>query len=371
MAGRRAIVSIGISLSFMALLAACSRQNANPEPPRPVLVARADAAFGAPATATAYAGEIRARQETALSFRIGGKLARRLVDTGERVRRGDLLAELDPGDMRLQAESLQAQLTAAEAQLARVRADQARIASLAKDQLVSRSALDQQTAALRAAEGQARAARAQRDTAFNQASYTQLRAPADGAVAARLAEAGQVLAPGQTVFAFVTDGEREVAFALPEANISDFSVGQPVLIELWNGSGRPLSGRIREIAPMADAATRTYAARASLAPEHAQQVVLGQSARVYIPTAAEKSMELPLAAIQQGADGAAAVWIADVKAGRVRKATVRIGAYAADRVPVLSGLSPQDWVVVAGGHLLHEGQQVVAVDRSNRPVGSK
>jgi membrane fusion protein, multidrug efflux system len=186
---------------MVAVLSGCGSREQAAQPPRPVLVVRADSASGPVADGlTAYAGEVRAREETALSFRVGGKLVRRLVDVGDRVRRGDLLAELDPGDLRLQVDSLQAQLAAAEAQLARARADHARVASLAKDQLVSRSSLDQQTAALRAAEGQARAARAQLDLARNQASYSQLRAPQDGAIASRQIEAGQVVEVGKTVF---------------------------------------------------------------------------------------------------------------------------------------------------------------------------
>ncbi len=353
-----------------AALTACGRGDPPPQPPRPVLVMRAGAADG-PAVEglVAFAGEIRAREETALSFRVGGKLVRRLVDVGDRVRAGDLLAEIDPGDLRLQVEALQAQLSAAEAQLARARADHARVASLAQDQLVSRSALDQQTAALRAAEGQARAARAQLDLSRNQAGYSQLRAPRDGAIATRQAEAGQVLAAGQPVFGLAADGGREVAFALPEADLRTFRVGQPVAIELWNATGERLPGRIREIAPAADPQARTYAARATLDGDASQRVDLGQSARVYIAAAdGAATMRLPLSALQRGAKGGTVVWVVDPKAHKARRVPVRVGPYAADGAAVLSGLQPSDWVVMAGGHLLHEGQAVLPVDRSNRPV---
>jgi multidrug efflux system membrane fusion protein len=368
---RAASMLSGIVL-LMATLTACGNRDKPVESPRPVLVVRADAALG-PASdgVTAYAGEIRAREETALSFRVGGKLVQRRVDVGDRVRRGDLLAELDPGDLQLQVESLQAQLAAAEAQLARARADHARFASLAKDQLVSRSSLDQQTAALRAAEGQARAARAQLALSSNQAGYGQLRAPQDGAIASRLAEAGQVVAAGQTVFALAVDGGREVAFALPEATIRDFSVGQAVVIELWSAQGQRLPGRIREISPAADTQTRTYAARAALDPDASQRVDLGQSARVYVPAAqAAVAMRLPLSAVHRGDKGGAEVWVIDPKTPKARSVQVRIGPYAADGVAVLSGLKPTDWVVAAGGHLLYEGQAVSPVDRSNRPIQS-
>lgn len=355
-------------------LAGCGGQQAAPQPPRSVLVAHPEAASAAgPGATVAYAGDIRAREESTLSFRVPGRLARRLVDTGTVVHRGDLLAELDPDDLRLQNEAAQAQLAAAEAQLARARADHARFVALARDQLVSRSALDQQTEALRAAEGQARAARAQRDVSANQRGYTQLRAPSDGAIGQRMAEAGQVLGAGQPVFSFVAEGVREVAFAVPEARLADVHPGQPVRVQLWNGSGAPLAGTIRDIAPSADPLTRTYAARATLAPEAQDAVAVGQSARVYIGAAdaGAPALRVPLPAVQRDARGRTVVWVADTKAGRVRPVPVTVGAYAADSVPVLSGLKPDDWVVIAGAHLLAPDQAVVAVDRGNRPVADR
>ncbi len=363
----------GFRMAGLAILAAalvaCGNGDKAPQPPRPVLVARADAATGHGADGlSAYAGEIRAREEAALSFRVGGKLVRRLVDVGDRVRAGDLLAELDPGDLRLQVEALQAELTAADAQLARARADHARTASLSKDQLVSRAALDQQTAALRAAEGQARAVRAQYDLSRNQAGYSQLRAPQNGVVASRQVEAGQVVAAGQAVFGLAADGGREVAFALPESNIRDFKVGQAVVIELWSAQGERIPGRIREIAPAADPQARTYAARATLEGD-AARVDLGQSARVYIPAAPSgDALRLPLSALHRGDKGQTVVWTVDPRVNKARRAPVRIGPYAADGVAVLSGLKPTEWVVMAGGHLLHEGQPVLPVDRTNRPI---
>lgn len=350
-----------------ASLAACSGDSNVEEAPRPVLVARPGG--GAEAALTAFAGEVRAREESPLSFRVSGNLVRREVDVGDRVKRGDLLAVLDPGDFRLEAQSAQAQAASAQAEFERARAEQARYAALAEDQLVSRSALDTQTTALRAAEEQARAARAQLDVARNQAGYTELRAPRDGAIATRLAEAGQVVAAGQTVFTLAADGGREVAIALPEGSIRDFVVGQPVLVELWSTPGRRLPGRIREIAPAADPQARTYAARVTLVGDAAKAVELGQSARVYVQQNGNRAaLSVPLSAIQRGAAGATALWVVDPKTRKLKTQPVKLGPYTEDRVPVLSGVSPDAWVVVAGGHLLREGQLVEPVDRQNRPV---
>src|SRR5687768_2940658 len=236
-----------VAVPLVLVLAGCGADDATADQARPVLVVQPGQDDGA--SLSAYPGEVRAREESALSFRVSGNLVRRVVDVGDTVKRGDLLAELDPDDLRLQAQGAQAQLAAAEAQLARAAADRQRFASLAAQQLVSRSTLDAQDAAHAAALGQVRAARAQLDVARNQASYTQLRAPRDGAIALRHAEAGQTLAAGQPVFTLAGAGGREVAIALPEARVRDFSVGQPVVVEPWNAAGTRLPGTIREIAP--------------------------------------------------------------------------------------------------------------------------
>jgi multidrug efflux system membrane fusion protein len=356
-----------LALAMAGLLAACGDGERATEAARPVLVVHplADAA----GAASAYAGEIRAREESPLAFRVGGKLVRRLVDVGDHVRRGQLLAELDPGDFALQAQAARAQLAAAQAELQRAEADRARFAKLADQQLVSRSALDAQTAAARAAAGQVRALQAQFDVARNQAGYSELRAPRAGAIASRQAEAGQVVAAGQPVFVLAAEGGREAAFAVPEGAIGRVQVGQPVRVELWSAPGRYLAGRIRELAPAADPQTRTYAARATL--DAGDAVALGQSARVYADAAAQaRALSVPLAAVQRGAQGATAVWVVDPATRRLHLAPVRLGRWDEDRVPVLSGLRAGDWVVAAGGHLLREGQVVAPVDRDNRPVAA-
>lgn len=348
---------------LLALLAACGKAPAPPERPRPVMVVRPQPADGIGA---AYAGEVRAREESALAFRVGGNLVERRVDVGDRVRRGDLLAVLDAGDLRAQAGAAQAQVAAAEAQLRRARADQARFAALGREQLVSRSAVDAQNAAAAAAQGQADAARASLVVARNQSGYTQLRAPRDGVIAARQAEAGQVVAAGQPVFQLAADGAREVAFAVAENAVRGVRPGQTVQVELWSQPGRRFPGRVREVAPAADPVTRTYAVRATLDGDPAD-VELGQSARVHLDGAGAAPLAVPLAAIQR-ADGGSAVFVVDAKTGALRLQPVQLGPYGSDSVPVLRGLSASDWVVAAGGHLLRPGMTVAPVDRANRPV---
>jgi len=316
----------------------------------------------------AWPGEIRAREEAALAFRVGGKLLRREVDAGQRVQRGQRLAQLDVADFALQMDAAQAQYSAAEADVVRQRDEFARYEALAGQQLISRSLLDAQATALKAAQSRLDAARAGLEVARNQAAYATLSAPSAGVIATRLAEAGQVLAAGQPVYVLASDGAREVAIALPERDIAGIQPGQTVEVELWNQPGQRWSGQIREIAAAADPQTRTWAARVSLPPEALDTLELGQSARVLFADNAHTALHVPLTAIQPDSAGRASVWVVDTASHNVSARAVTPGAYGSQSVPILDGLSREDWVVAAGGHLLREGQPVIAVDRHNRPV---
>lgn len=365
----RPSVAFVVAATLMSLLAACGRGEQTDEPVRPVLVVRPGIAAG-PESAS-YAGEVRAREESALSFRIGGNLIRREVDVGARVGQGQVLAELDPGDQRLQTQAAQAQLAAAEAELNRAQADRTRYAQLVDQQLISRSAMDAQDTAYRAAAGQVEAARAELDVARNQTGYTRLLAPRDGVIVSRQAEAGQVVAAGQAVYTLAGETEPEIAIAIPESRVQSVAVGQPARIELWSAPGTELSGRIREIAPAADPQARTYAARVALDADALAHVQLGQSARVHLlasDDAETATLSVPLSAIQRSGDGATIVWVVDPASGRLISTPVRIGPYGKTTVPVFEGLSPSDWVVSAGGHVLRDGQPVAPVDRDNRPI---
>ncbi|MGY1426603.1 efflux RND transporter periplasmic adaptor subunit [Lysobacter sp. A289] len=347
------------------LLAGCGSSETADVSARPVLVTQPVAADAVHAS---LAGAIRARKESQLSFRVGGQLIERKVDVGDHVSRGDVLATLDPDDLKARANSAQAQLAAAQAELERARADQARYAVLAKDQLVSRSSMDAQNAAATAAQGQVDAARAELEVASNQAQYSRLRAPADGVIAERQAETGQVVAAGQTVFTLAADGTREVAFAVSEGQVAATKPGQAIQVEVWSKPGKRWPGVVREVAPVADPASRTFAARASVdAP--AGVLALGQSARVFLPGQETDALSIPLTALQPGSNGVA-VFVVDPQTSTLKLLPVSVGAYGSQTVPVLDGLDPDAWVVAAGGHLLREGQTVRPVDRDNRDVAT-
>lgn len=351
-----------LPLACILLLTACGQEAAAPAAPRPALVIQPQPTG---ASADSFPGEVRARFEPELAFRIGGKVSKRLVEEGQRVKADQPLAELDPQDVRLQLEANRAQMAAAEANLSLVRAERDRYQKLLDRQMVSHSQFDNAENLYRAGLARLKQAKAEFDVAGNQAEYAVLRAPHNGVIAKRQVEVGQVVAAGRTVFTLAADGEREVAIGLPEQQFARFSVGQAVSVELWSHPEQRFEGRIRELSPAADPRSRTFAARIAFTSTQAP-AELGQSAKVYIAHAEHSPLSVPLSAVT-AEQGQAYVWRVG-KDNRLERAPVRLGPYGADSVPVLEGLGANDWVVAAGGHVLREGQEVRPVDRSNRVV---
>lgn len=351
------------SLCLAGLLMACSQELPRPAVVRPAMVIQPQPAVDA---LTVYPGEVRARFEPDLAFRIAGKVTKRLVDSGSRVEKDQPLAELDPQDVKLQLEAARAQVAAAEANLNLARGELERYRTLLQKQMISRSQYDSVENQYRASEARLQQIRAEYDVASNQAGYAVLRAPQSGVIARRLVEVGQVVAAGQTVFTLAVNGEREVLIGVPEQVIDRFSIGQDVAVELWTQPGKQFPGRIRELSPAADPQSRTFAARVAF-DAHLVSAEVGQSARVYIHTAGEIALALPLSAVTADNEQPY-VWVVDPATSSVVRTPVRVGYYGQQRATIVEGLKAQDWVVAAGVHLLQPGQKVRPVDRDNRPV---
>lgn len=336
-------------------LAACGKDAPAPSPPRPVLTQTI--VPGAAATRDVYPGEIRARHETDLGFRIGGKMLSRVVDAGARVKRGQVLARLDPADARLAAQAAAAQVASAESDLTLARAELERHAELLARKFISQSAFDARRNAFNAASARAEQARSQAALSSNQAEYTTLLADADGVVLSVSAEPGQVLAAGQPVLRLAHAGQKEAVVSVPESQVARFKIGQAVAISLWSDASVLFPGRIREIAGGADPVTRTYAVRIS-ALNPPEQAHLGMSANVLVQSAADPGLVLlPLTAIAREG-GNPAVWVVDPATSKVRLRQVSVGQFREDGVTVTGGLHPGDVVVTAGVHKLRPDEVV-------------
>ncbi len=339
---------------FVALavtLTACSKEAAPPvKAERPALTQVAGAPTGE--GGHLYSGEIRARHEITLGFRTGGKIVERLVDAGTPVKAGQVLAHLDPGDTDLQASAAQAQYRLAESEAKRYR-------ELRSKGFVSQSALDVKEAALQATAAQA-------GLAHNQSAYTTLRAGHAGVVAAILAEAGQVVSAGQPVLRLAQDSEREVAIAIPEAQLAGRKAGELAEVVLLSSDGVPLPGRLRELSAVADSASRTYPARVAFSAAPGQ-AALGMTARVRFTSPQRQTGELliPHSAIyQQGRQ--TAVWIVG-KDRSVSLRQVEIAAYRDGGAVVVGGLAAGERIVSAGVHRLSAGEKIRLIDAGSVP----
>ncbi|NLY58212.1 MAG: efflux RND transporter periplasmic adaptor subunit [Gammaproteobacteria bacterium] len=359
----RTALSLGLVLFTGTLLSACSEPQSVITPPRPALVMQPQPAA---TQVQSYPGEVRARVEPELAFRIGGKVSRRLVDAGDRVQRNQPLAELDPEDARLQLEAARSQVAAAEANLNLAQTERERYRTLLERQMISSSQYDTADNTYRSAAARLKQARAEFNVAENHATYSVLRAPQDGVIARRALEVGQVVAAGQTVLVLAADGQRDVLFSLPESHLGQLAVGQAVEVELWSRPQQRFPGILHELSPAADPQSRTFAARVSFQPEGAP-VEVGQSARVFIANAEQVPLAVPLAAVSAEA-GQSFVWVVEPTTQTLQRRQVQVGSYQQNQASIVSGLEPDDWIVAAGVHMLLEGQQVLPVDRDNRSV---
>lgn len=347
----------GMALLLTAtwLVAGCSRPEPAAEPIRAVKLLTVGVAQ---LTAqTQYAGEIRARTESRLGFRVPGKILRRPAELGQRVRAGELLAQLDARDFELAAAASQAQVSAAQTQRTLAAADMERYAKLKSQNFISGAELERREATLKAANASLAQARAQASAQGNQSTYTRLLADADGVVTSVDAEPGQVVAAGASVVRVARDGARDVVFAVPEDKVARLAVGQALAVQSWSG-GAPLSASIREVAASADPATRTYAVKAAI--EGGEAPPLGATVTV-VPAALSvqgtPAMLLPTTALMKGSDGTS-VWVFDADTSTLRAQPVSIATADGNSAVIASGLTPGMRVVATGVHVLSSGQKV-------------
>ena len=346
-------------LAAALLLSACGKEpEPAVEPVRPVRVLTIGETSGP--RSVEFAGEVRARHEIRLSFRVGGKIVERLVENGSIVRAGQPIARLDVADLALASASARAQVASVESERNLAAADLKRYRELREKNFISQADFDRRASTLEAADARLAASQAVFRQSANQATYAVLAAESAGVITAIEAEAGQVVAAGQTVARLARRGEIEVAFAVPESqrllieNAASFTVTANAL------PGRSWKAKLRELSPAADPATRTYAARATLMGA-GEDVELGMSARVGA-TAGNASLriEVPVSALVSRGEQPQ-VFVVD-KDGSVRSQVVKTAGIVDERVVVASGLKAGDVVVAAGAALLRPGQRVRALE---------
>jgi multidrug efflux system membrane fusion protein len=337
-----------------ALVAGCDRGPAPAveEPPvvRVMRIGAAQAAQG-----IEFAGEVRARHEAPIGFRVGGKVVERPVQAGQRVAAGDTIARLDPADLALAADAARAQRTTLESDLDLAARELERYKGLREKNFVSQAELERRQNAYASARAQLDAARARLDQAANQHTYATLVADAAGVITAVDVEVGQVVAAGQTVARLALPGAKEVVIAVPESLRAAVAASRGFVVAANALPGRSWKGTLRELSPSADPATRTYAARITIA-DAGEELALGMSARVGTAAVPTAGVSVPLTAVHSRGEQPQ-VWLVDAQ-GTVRSRAVVTRGFAGDRMVVEQGLQAGDVVVVAGAQLLRAGQKV-------------
>ena len=341
-------------LGAVALMTACSRPAPPQEPVRAVKLMTVG--VGALESQLEYAGEVRARVESRLGFRVGGKIVQRQAELGQRVKAGQVLAQLDPKDYQLAAEAARAQVASATTQRDLAAADLKRFQSLRDQGFISGAEMERRSAQLKAAQATLDQARAQQSSQGNQAAYTQLLADAGGVVTGVDAEVGQVVAAGTPVVRLAQDGPRDVVFAVPEDRVAAVRVGQPVTVRAWASDGQ-WHGSVREVAAAADPVTRTYAVKVALAGEAPP---LGATVTVVPQQSGAQGaavIKLPTSALRREGAGTA-VWVFDEASSSVRSQPVQVAGADGNEAVIADGLTPGMRVVASGVHVLAPGQKV-------------
>jgi RND family efflux transporter MFP subunit len=347
------------ALALLPLLSAC--QDTSTAAPaaaeRPVQVQKVS--FDNEQASREFVGVVRARHETDLGFRVAGKIVARIVNVGDRVSAGDVVARLDAQDLILQVQSAEAELAAATSNLAQTAADFERYTTLKTRGYASVADFDRKKAAKDEADGRLERARRALGLARNQLAYAELKADADGVITATLAEPGQVVATGQPVARLAHRGEKEAVVALPETWLAE-ARGSTATVRLWSDPDRRFQARLRELSPQADPATRTFSARFTI-QDADDAVALGMTATVVLARDSEAAIaRLPLGAVINRGTGPL-VYVVDHN-GTLARRPVTISSVTEDAVLVTAGLNVGDQVVTLGVHKLDPGTKVRTVE---------
>ena len=350
------VVSLALLGAVALAVSGCSDENKaeTKEVIRPVKVV--EIAEAGDTRALDYSGAVKARVEMNLGFRVTGKITDRRVNIGDRVKPGDLLAQIDPTDYQLAVKTAEANLAAAEKGVATADLANKRAQQLFDKSVTAKSQMEQAALSYDQAVSTRDAAASSVDQARNQVAYTELKADRSGIVTSISADTGAVVAAGTPVATVALDGEKEVQIAVPENDIAQFKPGKTVKASFWSDNKLVLDGKVREVSGSADAQSRTFSVRVSLPND--DRVLLGMTATIEAAVGnAETNVAIPLSALAEK-DGKKIVWIVDRQAATVHAREIKVADFTGDGVNVTEGLSTGDIVVAAGTQFMSENLKV-------------
>jgi RND family efflux transporter MFP subunit len=346
------------------LLAACNAPPAPVAVVKPVFVTTVTEAVSS--QTRTFTSVVRARVETDLGFRIGGKVVERLVEVGSVVKAGQALARLDPADYQLAVSAAADQVQAASVDAQQAASDEARLHRLLADGSVGSADHERQKARADAAAARLEQARRQLDLARNREGYTTLVAPYAGVIIALRFERGQMVAEGQPVLSLARDGEREIVTDIPEEWVGRVRTLAATATP-WHDTRSSLRLVLRELSPLASAQGRTFRVRFAAAPESRTQVgalPLGSTMQLHLsaPPAGPAAAVVPVTALVK-ASGSAGVWVLDGKGSGLVFKPVQV-VQMDDASVHVTGLTAGSRVVSVGAQKLDAGITVRAIERA-------
>lgn len=367
---RKLSTNFVLLLGFSAVaFVGCSKPVEKGDEPRPVRAIALSA--GQQQVIAEYSGNVQARVESRLGFRVSGKIQARKVDVGTVVKPGQVLMQLDPQDLQLAQVQAQANFKAAQSNFELADFEVKRYQDLRKTNAISQSAMDAKNTAYEAAKASVEQAQAALKSQSNQAAYTTLVSDVAGVVTAINAEVGQVVAAGSPVVQVAKAGELEVVVGIPENNVEIVNRATQIQIRLWANSKEVITGKIREMSPVADAATRTFIAKVAIVNPTPQQVALvklGMTAAVeFAVTTPGSFVKVPLTSLYQEKN-VTSVWI--VEQGAVKLVPVQVAGVSGNEILLAGGVTAGQLVVTAGVHVLNPGQRVSVMAPEEKAIAA-
>jgi RND family efflux transporter MFP subunit len=341
---------IAVTLS----IAACGKDQPKKVEIRPVRVTSIQHTLSG--DTVSLTGQIQAKDQINLAFRIAGRLQERNVTVGEPVTPGQIVARIEPQDFRNALRSAEADLASAQAVLANAQAAQSRQSELLSKGFATRVQYDQAEQGLKTAQAQVDSAQARLQNAGDNLAYTDLKSDIAGSVTAKGAEPGEIVAAGRMVLQVARQGGRDAVFNVPSQLIRQSPNNPEVTVSLSDDPTIVATGHVREVAPQADAATGTYVVKIALDnPPDAMR--LGATIVGQVKMQTEPVIQLAGTALTQS-EGKAAVWVVDPEKKTVSLVPVTVGHYDTSLAVVSQGLKDGDLVVTAGVQALRPGQEV-------------
>lgn len=309
-----------------------------------------------------FSGVIRAGEQSRLSFQVGGRIQRVLVNVGDRVKKGQVIAELDPADLEIQLQEALATVADAQARARSAKSTYGRVKTLYEGRNASQEDLENARAQQKSAQASLAASGQRVRGLRRQVSYTKLKAPGGGTISELSAEANEVASAGRVVAVLQLGKALEAAVDVPEAYINRIQTGDAVVVRVDATPGTECPAEVYEVGSPGAGGT-LFPVTARLLPGHSSEIRAGMAASVRVklePQAGPSRRLIPLSAVSQDRDGRFVyrVSMAEGELGTVHRVPVEVGEIEGNKIEILSGIEDGQRVVTMGVRRIREGLTV-------------